>query len=174
MLETERLIIRHFKKDDWKNLYEYLSLPVIYTYEPGAPIDENEAKRLAKKRSLSNNFYSVILKNNNKMIGHLYFNQIEPLHYKTWELGFIFNPEFQNKGFGTESTKAIIDYGFNILKAHRIVAFCNTKNIASWKLLEKIGMRREGHFIKKAFFRNDAYNNPMWFDSYAYGILKDE
>jgi len=174
ILETERLIIRKFNKNDWKDLYEYLSIPEIYTFEQGEPIDKNEAKALAKDRSSGKGFYAVVLKSSDRLIGHIYFNQTEPFDYMTWELGFIFNPLYQNNGYGTESSKAIIDYGFNKLYAHRIIAYCNAENIASRKLLEKIGMRREGHFLKKAYFKKDRNNNPLWFDSYSYAILRDE
>ena len=107
------------------------------------------------------------------MIGHLYFHQTDPEKYLTWELGFIFNPGYQNKGFCTEASKAIVQYGFKKLNAHRIVAYCNPHNIPSWKVLEKTGMKKEGHFRKRAFFREDKNGKPIWHDSFAYGILNE-
>ena len=63
------------------------------------------------------------------MIGHLYFKQIEPNEYFTWELGFIFNPKYCNLGYATEASRAIVKYGFEKYHAHKIVAYCNPKNI---------------------------------------------
>jgi [ribosomal protein S5]-alanine N-acetyltransferase len=174
MLATESLMIRKFEVDDWQDLYEYLSLPEIYLFEPGDPIDRERAKQLATERSKTHNFYAVVLKAEHKMIGHLYFNQSEPKEFLTWELGYIFNPHYQKRGYCTEASKRILDFGFQELKAHRIEAFCDPLNIASWRVLEKIGMTREGFFKQKAFFRRDPEHHPIWHDCYAYGILEGE
>lgn len=174
MIETNRLKIRKFLPDDWKSLFDYLSMKEIYTFEPGQPISKVEAKQMAANRSFGNSFFAVTLKASEKMIGHLYFSQIEPLEFMTWELGYIFNPLYQNQGYCSESAKAMIEYAFLHWNAHRITAFCNPNNIASWKVLEKIGMKREGFFEKKAFFRRDEENRPIWHDCFAYGKLNDK
>ena len=174
MLESKRLYIRSFEKSDWNDLYEYLSLQEIYRFEPGAPITEKEAQKLTEERSKTESFKAVILKENKKMIGHLYFNHTQPEHFMTWELGYIFNPKFYNFGYATEASREIIRYAFAELKAHRIIANCNPNNTPSWKLLEKIGMRKEGFFKKKDFFRRDEKGNPLWLNCYQYAILEEE
>jgi [ribosomal protein S5]-alanine N-acetyltransferase len=171
VLETERLLIRKFDANDWQDLYEYLSLPEIYRFEPGEPINAEQARQLAGERSQADNFFAVVLKSGRKMIGHLYFEQIEPKEFLTWELGYIFNPAFQRQGYCTEAARRIVEYGFKDLHAHRITAFCDPANPASWKVLEKIGMQREGYFNQKAFFRRDSQGQPVWHDCLAYGIL---
>jgi ribosomal-protein-alanine N-acetyltransferase len=130
-----------------------------------------EAQRLARERAAGIDFCAVVLKAENKMIGHLYFHQIDPKEFMTWELGFILNPKYQGKGYCTEASRALVEYAFAFWKAHKVVAFCNPLNIASWKVLEKIGMKREGCFEKKAFFKRDAAGNPIWHDCRAYGLL---
>lgn len=172
-IETKNLIIRNHIESDWKYLYDYLSVPEIYDYEPGDPISIEESKLLIIERCKANDFYAVIKKSDNHMIGHLYFHHADPKHFMTWELGYIFNPKFQNKGFCTEAASAMIDYGFKEMDVHKVIAFCNPKNIPSWKVLEKIGMEREGFFKQKAFFRKDKKGNPLWHDCYAYGILNN-
>jgi len=174
MIETERLIIRKFRKVDWQYLFEYLSLKEIYDFEPGEPVSKVSARKIADERAQGNDFFAVALKNGSKMIGHIYFGQVEPQEFLTWEMGFIFNPAYHNKGYCTEATKSFIDYARKELGAHRIVAYCNPLNPASWKVLEKIGMTREGYFKKKGFFRKDECGNPQWFDCYAYGLVLDE
>jgi [ribosomal protein S5]-alanine N-acetyltransferase len=171
MVETERLFIREHLPNDWSDLFEYLSLPETYTFEPGDPISIDQSKNISIERSKGNIFLPVVLKLNNKMIGHLYFNQIEPKEFLSWEIGYIFNPKYHNNGYATESVIAIIKYGFEQLHAHKIVAHCNPKNIPSYKVLEKAGMQREGYFKEKAFFRKDKNNNPIWHDCVSYGIL---
>ena len=171
MLETDRLFIRKFQLEDLSDLYEYLSLPEIYIFEPGNPITLEQSKDICLERSKGNSFYAVEIKNEHKMIGHLYFEQIPPLEFMTWELGYIFNPKYQRNGYCTEASRKIIEYAFNDLHAHRITAFCNPINIGSWHVLEKSGLKREGYFKEKAFFRKDKENKPLWHDCYAYGLL---
>lgn len=171
MIETERMIIRKFRPADFQDLFEYLSLAETYRFEPGEPITIDEVKHICIQRANSDNFFAVELKQIHKMIGHLYFNQISPDEYRTWELGYIFNPVYQNKGYCTEASQNIIAFAFKELHAHKIIAFCNPNNIASWRVLEKAGLQREGFFKQKAFFKRDAKGNPIWHDSYAYGLV---
>jgi ribosomal-protein-alanine N-acetyltransferase len=172
LIETERLNIRQFTKNDFTDLYDYLSRPEIYKYEPGQPISIEEAKKICIDRSKGRDFLAVELKQNHKMIGHLFFKQIEPIEFMTWELGYIFNPEYQRKGYGSEATKGLIEYGFNNYSIHRIMARCNPNNIASWKLLEKVGFYREAHFRQYAYFHKDSKGHPIWTDAYEYSIVR--
>jgi [ribosomal protein S5]-alanine N-acetyltransferase len=174
LIETDRLIIRQFTLSDYIDLYEYLTDPVTYIYEPGKPLNLDETKELVTKRSTSNDFMAVILKPENKLIGHLYFKQIEPFENMTWELGYIFNPKFQRKGYASEAATALINYAFAHFHIHRIMARCNPENIASWKLLEKNGFTREGHFLKGGFIHKDDIGNPIWSDVYEYSKLESE
>jgi RimJ/RimL family protein N-acetyltransferase len=170
-METKRLYVRYFQETDWKDLFEYLSCKEIYTYEPGDIIDEDKAKEVCKRRATNTDFYAIIFKENNKLIGHISFNQTEPLFTNTWEVGFIFNPKYQNRGFCTEALKEIIEKFFVEYKVHRIIGHCNPENIASWKVMEKTGMEREGRLRKNIFFKEDSNGNPLWVDTYEYGIL---
>lgn len=174
IMETERLIVRNFKKEDWKDLFEYLSQKEVLKYEPENPSDEEDCRKKAEDRSKGNNFFAVCLKDTGKMIGHLFFQQIEPTDFLTWELGYIFNPAYYGRGYATEASKRILKFGFEELGAHRITALCNPENIPSWRLMERLGMRREGHFKKKGFFRLDQDGKPAWHDAYEYAILREE
>ncbi len=174
IMETDRLIIRNFSEDDWEDLYEYLSQKEVLRYEPGGPSSQEECRQMAADRSKGNSFWAVCLKENGKMIGHLYFQQTEPAEFLTWELGYIFNPSYYRKGYATEASKRIVRYAFDELGAHRIVAMCNPENTASWRLMERLHMRREGCFIKKAFFRRNEEGSPIWHDAYEYAILHED
>ena len=138
IMETERLIIRKFKIDDWEDLYEYLSQEMVVKYEPYDIRTQDESKQEAIKRSQQDVFWAVCLKENNKLIGNLYFEQQDPKKFFTWELGYVFNFEYWGKGYATEACKMILDYGFKQLKARRIIAMCNPLNTASWKLMERL------------------------------------
>jgi RimJ/RimL family protein N-acetyltransferase len=173
MIETERLTIRRFCENDYADLYEYLSDPSIYTFEPGKPINIDEAKMLSLQRSKENDFLAVVLRFTGKMIGHLYFRQIEPAERLTWELGYIFNPKYHGNGYATESASALVKYAFSNLGTHRVMARCNPDNGASWKLLERIGFTREAHFKKFGFVHRDSNGNPIWNDVFEYSLIDD-
>lgn len=173
-LETERLILRNFQAKDAEDLYNYLSNPAIYTFEPGNPIDLKTAKEAVERRSKDDLFIAVEDKKNQKLIGHLYFAKDGYEAIQTWHLGYIFNPDFQNKGFCTEACQAIVSYAFNTLKAHRIDAKCSTENTASNRVLQKLGFRLEGTMLKNVFFHRDSDGAPIWFDSNIYAVLSDE
>lgn len=174
MINTSRLWIRQFEPQDYISLFEYLSDPTIYRFEPGQPISLERAKDLALERSQGHDFWSVILKSNQKMIGHLYFKQTEPRAFLTWELGYIFNPAFHHHGYATEAASQLLAYGFRHFGIHRVIAHCHPENIASWKVLENIGMKREGHFRKNVFFRTTTDGHALWVDTFEYAILRED
>lgn len=174
MIQTSRLLIRSFQPEDYTALFEYLSNPVVYRFEPGQPISLEQAKELAKERAQGTDFWAVILKSTQEMAGHLYFKQIEPKAFLTWELGYIFNPAFHNQGYATESAAGLVHYGFEHFGIHRVVAHCHPENVASWRVLERIGMRREGTFRKNVFFRRGEDGSPLWEDSFEYAFLRED
>lgn len=174
MIKTSRLLIRRFQNQDYKPLYEYLSNPIIYKFEPGEPISLEEAKEIIRERAQGMDFWAVVRNNDQRLVGHLYFHQTEPKEFLTWELGYIFNPVFQNQGYATESALGLIRYGFKHLGVHRVIAHCNPANIASWRVLEKIGMTREGNFRKNIFFHTNQDGSPNWIDTFEYALLKED
>lgn len=170
-METERLIIRQFSPDDWQDLFEYLSQEDTVKYEPYEVFTENQSKEEAINRSNNPDFWAVCLRNTNKLIGNIYLAKKD---FETWELGYVFNSNYQGNGFATEAASALINDLFVHHNAHRIIAFCNPLNVASWKLLERLHMRREGHLVKNTWFFKDKNGNPIWQDTYEYGIIKEE
>ncbi|WP_081756682.1 GNAT family N-acetyltransferase [Gorillibacterium massiliense] len=174
IMETERLIVRQFDPSDWIDLYEYLSQENVLKYEPGSVSNEEDCKRMATERSQGNHFWAVCLKETNKLIGHVYFEQKEPKEFLTWEIGYIFNPAYYGKGYATEACQKLLKIGFEELGAHRVMALCNPENAPSWRLLERLLMRREGFFKKEVYFNKTESGQPIWQDTYQYAILKEE
>jgi [ribosomal protein S5]-alanine N-acetyltransferase len=174
MISTKRLIIRPFAPSDATDLHEYLSDPAIYRYEPGEPINFDRAVHLSQERSITKGFWAMELADSSKMIGHIYFKQIEPHELRTWELGYIVNPAYQGKGYATEAVAALLKKGFLEENIHRVFAHCNPENFASWKLLDRVGLRREGLLRKNIFFRRGPDGDELWTDTYEYAILDEE
>lgn len=173
-LYTQRLVMRRFKRRDYKDLYRYLSLPEVVRYEPYEVFSLNDAKIEAKCRARHPAFWAVCLRETGQMIGNMYFPQITQDEYRSWEIGYVIHPDYHGMGYATEASKKLLDYGFITKKAHRICAKCDPLNTASWKLLERLGMRREGHAIKDAWFKRDEFGEPVWHDTFNYAILEEE
>jgi RimJ/RimL family protein N-acetyltransferase len=171
MIHTDRLILRRFRPGDAADLYEYLSDPTAYRFEPGEPVTFEGAQRLVQQRSEGEGYWAAELKGVERVIGHVYLAQIEPAEVMTWELGYIFNPLIQRRGYATEATIALVRYAFVELEAHRIVAHCNPENTASWRVLQKAGFTLEGRLRQNVFFRRDSQGRPLWTDTLEYAIL---
>lgn len=170
-LQTQRLNIRRFHPSDWQDLYEYLSQEEVVKYEPYDVFTEEQSRQEAKNRSENPDFWAVCLKDGGKVIGNVY---LAPQDFNTWEIGYVFNRNYQKHGYATEAAKALLDYVVREKSARRLVAMCNPKNVASWHLLERLGFRREGHLKENIYFKTDASGNPLWCDTYEYGILAEE
>jgi RimJ/RimL family protein N-acetyltransferase len=173
-LATERLLLREFRAEDAGDLFDYLSDPQTYRFEPGEPIDRSQAANQAAGMAASPDFWAVELKTSAKMIGQIYLKQIEPLELLTCELGYILSPAFQRQGYASEATRALVSHVLTAGGMHRVVAHCHPDNVASWKLLEKIGFRREGLLRQNVFFRRDAAGEPIWTDTTVYARLAAE
>lgn len=171
MIETHRLTIRRFLPEDWKDLYAYLSDPRVVLYEPYGVFTAEECKSEAVRRSNNDAFWAVCLKEDKKLIGNIYLSM---QGFDTWELGYVFNSSYQGKGYATESTKAVVDYAIRECAARRVIAKCNPDNDKSWKLLERLNMRREGHLKQNIYFKTDHNNHPIWQDTYEYALLSSE
>ena len=171
VIETQRLLIRPFDPADWEDLHEYLSDGQVVRYEPYEVFTEDESRREAARRSNDPAFWAVCLKDSGKLIGNLY---LAGQPFDTWELGYVFNASYQGKGYATEAAACLMDHAFGRLGARRVTAMCNPLNTASWRLLERLGMRREGHLIQNIWFKRDERGEPIWSDTYEYAILAEE
>ncbi len=174
MIETKRLIIRPLDNDDFLEMIEYMSDDETLKYEQMSPFTLNGLETFVKEIVPARTFYAVILKESNKLIGHLFFGLRKPIHFNEYMVGYIFNPKHHNRGYCTESVKALINYGFNELKMHRVTAMCNPDNIASWRVMEKVGLHKEGLLKKKVCFKYDEFGDPIWWDELIYGLTIEE
>lgn len=166
-VKTKRLLIRNFEFKDWQAVYEYTSDRNVMKYIPEGVFSEKAAKEFVNKNigDKAENF-PVVLIDENILIGHIAFYKYFGEH--TYEIGWVFNPKYYNRGFATEAAKAVVQYGFEKMKLHRIIATCQPQNIPSHRIMEKIGMRREGYF-KKCIPKGNE-----WWDEYYYAILDEE
>ena len=121
---SARLILRSFRVEDAADLYEYLSDPQTYIFEPGAPITQPEAATAAADMANSPDFWAVEVAATGKQIGQLYLKHVAPLELLTCELGYTFNPAYQRQGYASEAAAALVAHAFAVDGMHRIYAHC--------------------------------------------------
>jgi len=171
--ETERLIIRPIKPDDKYELFEYRSDTETNKYQGWVPKSIADVELfidgVSKHPDEPETWFQVVLieKESQKLIGDI------GIHFfgkenKQAEIGFTLSKAYHKKGYAKESVERIIDYLFVGLDKHRIIASADPQNENSIRLLEKIGFRKEAHFIK-SFFLNDG-----WVDDVVYAMIEDD
>jgi len=173
-LKSERVILREMEETDWRDVHKYASQEKVCQYQPWGPNSEQETENFvnlilidAKKDPRSRFVFAVIEKESGELIGAGEIN-IRDSSNRVGEIGYIMNPQYWGKGFATEVAKLLIAYGFNDLNLHRIYATCDPRNIGSSKVLEKVGMIKEGRM------RQDLLLKDGWRDSLLYSILEHE
>ncbi|WP_286082877.1 GNAT family N-acetyltransferase [Parablautia intestinalis] len=167
--ETERLILRRYKKEDIQDLFEYLSDREVVKYEPYKPLTFDETKENLEWRIGTDEMIAVELKTSHKMIGNVYMGKRD---FEALEIGYVFNQGYWGYGYAAESCEALIQQAF-LTGVHRIYAECDPNNKCSWKLLEALGFQREAHFRKNVYFWKDETEKPIWKDTYVYARLND-
>jgi RimJ/RimL family protein N-acetyltransferase len=167
-IETQRLRLRSFQHDDWQAVYAYTSNPDVMMYIPEGPFTPAQAQAfVADNMGEHARAVAVLLKPANRLIGHMVFHPwFGP---QTYEIGWVFHHAYHGRGYATEAAVALLHHGFDALHRHRIIATCQPQNVASWRVMEKLGMRREAHF-RKCISRPDN----RWWDEYFYALLAEE
>lgn len=172
MLQTNRLKLRAVELTDANVLFEYRSDKKTNQFQGFIPTTEEDMLRFLKKVNPVINqagswFQFVItLREINHTIGDVGIHFLEEDHQV--EFGITLNKEYQNKGYATETLTCIFDYLFTELNKHRIIASVDPRNTNSIQLLERLNMRKEAHFVKSLFFKDE------WVDDVIYALLQSE
>ena len=167
VLETVRLRLRPFESTDAGALYDVVSarevaagtLTIPHPYEP-----EWAAEYIASIENETE--LAITLRSDGTLVGSIAL-VVEREHDRA-ELGYVVGVAYWGRGYATEAARALIAHGFAALGLNRVYAFCFTRNPASRRVLEKLGMTHEGtrraHTLKWGEYLDDEF----------YGILRDE
>lgn len=173
MISTKRLTLRKFIHDDWARVHLYAQVPEFSQYDVWGPNSVEDTKAFVAdciaKTSITpilEHQLAVILKDGDVLIGGCGIKRGNASDH-TASLGYAINPEYQNRGFATETAIALIDFGFNNLGLTKVVAECDTRNTASYRVMEKAGMKMV------ARLPDDREVKGEMSDSYRYEILRD-
>ena len=173
-LTTDRLILRKFKISDapkvqkLAGLFEIAdtTLNIPHPYPDGAAEEWIKSHESGYRKKTSIHFV-ITLKSTAEIIGVIGLSDIEQQHSRA-EMGYWIAIKFWNRGFATEAARAVLDYFFSGLDLQRIFAHHFKRNPASGKVLEKIGMQKEG------VLRSHIKKWGKFEDLVVYGILRSD
>ncbi|MFN6528063.1 GNAT family N-acetyltransferase [Nostoc sp. ChiSLP03a] len=173
-IETKRLILRDFVESDWQEVHQYAADAEVVRYLTFGPNTEEDTKNfLQKEISLQGEkprqhfALAVTLKPQKQLIGICRIS-VRDTDNQIGSIGYSFTKEFWGQGYATEAVKAVVSFGFHELGLHRIFATCHPENIASARVMQKIGMQQEGYLREHHWIKGE------WQDSWLYAILEHE
>lgn len=173
MFETERLLIRKIEQRDSEMMFEYRSDGRTNKFQSFIPKSILEVQELIancpKSINIPKTWFQLVLleKSTQQIIGDigLLFFDTENMQV---ELGCTLNKSFQKRGFASEALKVAIDYLFQDLSKHRVMASIDPRNTKALELVSRLGMRRKAHF------RESIFMNEQWVDDVVYAQLKKD
>jgi len=174
-VHTARLTLRPFEPDDLDDLFAYMSRPDVVRYLYGGVKDRAEAEAGLQRWLAGSSMtqagerlvLAVALREGGRVIGEIMLMWRSQEHQQG-ELGYVFHPDFHGQGYAYEAAAAMLGLGFTEFSFHRIYARCHARHTASYKLMQRLGMRREAHFIQNELFKGE------WSDELQYAILQAE
>jgi RimJ/RimL family protein N-acetyltransferase len=107
------------------------------------------------------------LRDSGEMVGHLTLS-LGPPEHRHGEIGFMFHPDHQGRGYATEAARALIALAFETYDLHRVSGRLEVRNVASARVLEKLGMRREADLIENEWVKGE------WQSEAVYALLARE
>ena len=173
-IQTERLCLREVIPADLADVHEYAADPLVSRFESWGPNTPEITEKVVHDWLTQQQQWpreevnaAVELTGEQKLIGVISLRMKNDAD-RTANFGYAFNQRYWNQGYATEATRALFDVAFRLLNAHRVWASCDTRNIGSYRVMEKLGMRRE------AYLRKDVWQKGEWRDSYRYALLEEE
>ncbi|HML27492.1 MAG TPA: GNAT family N-acetyltransferase [Hyphomicrobium sp.] len=170
-IETDRLILRAFKKGDAADLLAYLREPAVRCFLSLKLDDLEAAESEVEARSKNDEHIAVCLRNSDRLIGDLF---CVPEEFDTYAVGWNFNADFAGAGFAMEAARALFEYLFSTKQARRLYAYVEEGNTASQRLCERLRMRKEGLFKEFVSFVKDSEGVPIFENTMQYAILRKE
>ena len=173
---TERLTVRRLADDDVAATWRYRRLPDVNRWLPYAPADLAAYAELFQDPDRRER--TLVVELDGAVVGDLFlmvkdgWAQREVADAATGceaELGWALDPAHGGRGLATEAVEGLLRICFEDLGLRRVTAGCFADNVPSWRLMERVGMRRELHTLQESLHRDLG-----WVDGYGYALLADE
>jgi RimJ/RimL family protein N-acetyltransferase len=175
-VRTERLTIRPARRSDLEATWAFRRLPEVSRWLTAAPaaLEDYRAKfedpdRLAK---------TLVVELEGVVIGDLMLGVTDGWAQDEVadrakgveaELGWVLHPAYGGQGYATEAVRGLLRLCFDDLALRRVTAGCFADNVGSWRLMERVGMRRELHTVRESLHRSEG-----WLDGFGYALLAAE
>jgi RimJ/RimL family protein N-acetyltransferase len=173
-IESTRVILRRFRHADLPVFLAYRNDPEVARYQSWSYYSERDAYTLIEEMQYLEPGtpgewfqFAIESKANGTLLGDctLLIHKDEP---HLGEIGYTLARAQQGQGYATEAIRALLDYAFQSLNLHRVIAQLDTRNDRSAALVTRLGFRREGHFRQNHWFKG------AWTDEYLYAMLQEE
>jgi RimJ/RimL family protein N-acetyltransferase len=172
--ETSRLRARPFAPADVQAFVAYRADPEVARYQSWSDYTLDLGTSLIEgmqhaRPGVPGEWYQFALEDRSSgtLVGDLAL-KVDEYEPREAEVGFTLAPEQQGKGYGTEALGALLGYAFETFGLHRIIAVTDALNAPAAALLERVGLRREGHFIDNVFFKG------AWGSELLFAVLERE
>jgi ribosomal-protein-alanine N-acetyltransferase len=174
-ISTPRLRLQEFSDNDWRAVHEYASDVEVVQFSDWGPNSEQQSKDFivevkdsaaAKPRTRYTLAIIIEQAGISSLIGAC--ELVVHREHEAGVIGYTLARHFWGQGYATEASAALLRLGFESLGLHRISATTDVRNVASWRVLEKLGMQREAHL------KEHLWQRGRWRDSFLYAILDRE
>jgi RimJ/RimL family protein N-acetyltransferase len=171
-IETARLTMRPFTPGDFDDLYAFQSRPDVARYLSWDARDRAQVQKALARQCEETTLsaegdwltFAVVWREAGKVVGEAGLKLIS-WENQQGEIGFVFHPGYHGRGLATEAAESLLTLGFDTIGWHRIIGSCDARNHPSARLMERIGMRREAHFVHYRMAKG------QWADELVYAIL---
>jgi RimJ/RimL family protein N-acetyltransferase len=174
-IETSRLTLRPFVGDDFEAFHSMRSDEEVARYLYQAPLSPAESRDLLERKIAGSAWASegdwlsaaVVERESGITVGDLGLCWVSERD-RTAEIGFVFDPRHQGKGFATEAARPMLDWAFGTAGLHRVIGRTEARNRPSSRVLEKLGMRLEAHLVENEWVKDE------WQSELDYAVLDRE
>ena len=170
-LHTERLILRDFREDDVDDIHAYGSDPRVARFMDWGPNSLEDTRiflerRLVDQATTPRVEFGLAIEHaaQGRVIGAIGLHPFDPRNAAR-AVGYCLHHDAWGQGIALEAARAVIGAAIAALDLHRVIATCDVANVASFRVMEKLGMRREGCFRRDRLIKGD------WRDTYLYAVL---
>lgn len=174
-LETRRLIIRNFGPDDWQGLQAMIvkyQQSEYARYDHKWPVGTEEIKRIVEWFAADDSYLAVSLKTTGRFIGFIALTPGTEKGGKEYKLGYVFDADYQRRGYALEGCREVLGWAFGPLAAARMVASTAAANRPSCQLLNRLGMRQTGR--STGVFETGPDGEPFRFPALSFAVTRQE
>ena len=174
-LTTARMTLRPYEAGDLAALHDLFGREDVCRYLPWGPMDLDQARAKLEQRVRQTRIeadgdpllLAAVEEATGRMVGE-FMLRLTSARSRQGEIGWSFHPDVQGRGLATEGAREMLRLGFDELGLHRIVAECDPRNVASLRVMARLGMRREAHLVDNEFLKGE------WIGMIVCAILESE